>query len=69
MSKLGVLETENQRLTYEASQKTIEDLRQMYDSGRLELNPSFQRESVWRERDRMKLVESILRMKGGLSFF
>jgi 5-methylcytosine-specific restriction endonuclease McrA len=40
--------------------KTVQDLINLYNNGQLNLNPSFQRDSVWRERDRSKLIESIL---------
>src|SRR5947208_17143238 len=46
---------------YKTTTKSILDLFHLYDQGHLELEPGFQRQSVWRERDRAKLIESILR--------
>ena len=40
---------------------TIADLMARYDNGVLNLSPAFQRKSVWRDRDRSLLVESLLR--------
>lgn len=40
---------------------TIADLMARYDNGVLNLSPTFQRKSVWRDRDRNLLVESLLR--------
>lgn len=37
------------------------DLLNLYRGDNLNLNPGFQRQSVWSERDRAKLIESILR--------
>src|SRR5664280_3713561 len=42
-------------------QKTVQDLVHLHQSGKLNLSPGFQRDSVWTERDRAKLLESILR--------
>src|SRR5688572_11318094 len=41
--------------------KTIQDIVNCYVNGHLNLSPGFQRDSVWNERDRQKLIESILR--------
>src|SRR5882757_10098565 len=41
--------------------RSIIDLCHMYERGRLDLAPGFQRQSVWKERDRAKLIDSILR--------
>ena len=41
--------------------KPIHDLVNLYNNGQLNLNPGFQRKSVWVARDRKKLIESILR--------
>jgi hypothetical protein len=41
--------------------KSIIDLVNLYDGGRLNLSPGFQRQSVWKDRDRAKLIDSILR--------
>ncbi len=40
---------------------TIADLMARYENGVLNLSPTFQRKSVWRDRDRNLLVESLLR--------
>jgi len=48
-------------INYTSDQKTILDLQNMYQNGQLDLNPGFQRSSVWTERDRAKLINSILR--------
>ncbi|MGI9069018.1 MAG: DUF262 domain-containing protein [Pyrinomonadaceae bacterium] len=48
-------------INYTSDQKTILDLQNMYENGQLNLNPGFQRSSVWTERDRAKLINSILR--------
>jgi uncharacterized protein with ParB-like and HNH nuclease domain len=37
------------------------DIVNLYEDGLLNLEPGFQRQSVWSERDRAKLIESILR--------
>lgn len=39
---------------------TVKDILLHYEDGSLELSPGFQRKSVWRQRDRALLVESIL---------
>lgn len=41
--------------------RTVQDLMNLYDDGNLNLSPGFQRDSVWTERDRAKLVDSIVR--------
>lgn len=48
-------------ITHKATAKSVLDLIYMYESGRLNLEPGFQRQSVWNARDRAKLIESILR--------
>lgn len=48
-------------ITYHSDQKTILDLQNMFRNGQLELNPGFQRSSVWTDRDREKLINSVLR--------
>lgn len=44
---------------FEPTTKTIQDLVNHYESGQLELSPAFQRKSVWAQRDRLKLIDSI----------
>lgn len=48
-------------ITHKATTKSILDLKNLYDHGHLNLEPGFQRQSVWNERDRAKLIDSILR--------
>jgi uncharacterized protein with ParB-like and HNH nuclease domain len=48
-------------LTHKTQTKSILDLQNLYDHGHLNLKPDFQRQSVWAERDRAKLMDSILR--------
>ncbi|MBK6407913.1 MAG: DUF262 domain-containing protein [Holophagales bacterium] len=38
-----------------------QDVIHLYEKGRLNLSPGFQRDSVWTDSDRQKLIESILR--------
>lgn len=47
-------------LRYEHRTQTIDDLIRLYEDGCLNLEPGFQRKSVWRDTDRRKLVESIM---------
>ena len=42
-------------------EKTVLQFAHLLESGRLHLNPSFQRQSVWTEGDRKKLILSLLR--------
>src|SRR5712692_9368047 len=51
----------NVNITHKATTKSILDLRNLYERGNLNLEPGFQRQSVWTERDRAKLIDSILR--------
>ncbi len=48
-------------IRYSAQTRTVQDLVHLFQDGQLNLNPGFQRESVWSDRDRAKLVDSILR--------
>src|SRR5258708_39987925 len=48
-------------ITHKTTTKSILDLQNLYEHGNLNLHPGFQRQSVWNERDRAKLIESILR--------
>src|SRR5947207_3903084 len=52
---------EMKELIYKPQTKTVLDLVNLYQSARLNLNPEFQRNSVWLSKDRKKLIESILR--------
>ncbi len=48
-------------LTHKTTTKSVLDLVNLYENDNLNLEPGFQRQSVWSERDRAKLIESILR--------
>ena len=48
-------------LRHDMYQKTVQDIVNLYENGHLNLSPGFQRDSVWTERDRAKLVDSIMR--------
>lgn len=48
-------------LSHRPETKTITDLVNLYAKDQLNLEPGFQRQSVWAERDRSKLIDSILR--------
>jgi hypothetical protein len=48
-------------LTHRPETRTIQDIENLYKNGLLNLEPGFQRQSVWSERDRAKLMDSILR--------
>src|SRR4051812_40495039 len=50
-----------QRLSHRPETKTVTDLANLYEDGLLNLSPGFQRQSVWSERDRAKLIDSVLR--------
>ena len=43
----------------EYDSKTVQELVHLFNNGELNLEPGFQRESVWTERDRRKLIESL----------
>ena len=48
-------------INYHQSTKTIQDLINLHEDSHLNLEPGFQRRSVWQEKDRAKLIDSILR--------
>lgn len=48
-------------IRHKATTKSILDLQNLFKLGHLNLEPGFQRKSVWAERDRAKLIDSILR--------
>jgi len=50
-----------QQIRYEPDTKTVQDLVNLYEKKHLNLNPGFQRDSVWTTTDRKKLIDSILR--------
>src|SRR3990170_249118 len=47
-------------LNYEYGHKTVLDLRNLQQDGHLNLEPGFQRQSVWTGSDRRKLIHSVL---------
>lgn len=49
------------RLSYRHQTRTIDDLVSLYEKDQLNLEPGFQRQSVWTEKDRRKLIDSVLR--------
>jgi hypothetical protein len=48
-------------LTHQQSTKTIQDLVNLYEKKHLNLEPGFQRKSVWKVKDRANLMDSIIR--------
>lgn len=46
-------------LNFEYGDKTIQDFMNLYEKGQLNLEPGFQRDSVWTVSDRKKLIESL----------
>jgi len=48
-------------INYAPDQMSVQDIINRYEKGQLDLNPGFQRASVWRDPDRNKLIDSILR--------
>jgi len=48
-------------IRYETDQMTVQQLINLYEKDQINLEPGFQRSSVWSERDRDKLIDSILR--------
>lgn len=48
-------------INFSPQQRTVQDLINLYEKGCLNLQPGFQRSSVWKERDRAKLIDSLLR--------
>ncbi|AMN43260.1 GmrSD restriction endonuclease domain-containing protein [Rhodoplanes sp. Z2-YC6860] len=48
-------------ITHKTTTKSVLDLCNLFEGGNLNLDPGFQRQSVWKERDRAKLIDSILR--------
>ena len=49
------------KLIHRTGEKNINELLLLYKDGQLNLEPGFQRQSVWKEPDRAKLIDSILR--------
>jgi hypothetical protein len=50
-----------QNISHRPENKTITDIQNLFEDDLLNLEPGFQRQSVWSERDRAKLIDSILR--------
>jgi 5-methylcytosine-specific restriction endonuclease McrA len=50
-----------EQLHYEAQTRSVQDLVNLYRHRQLNLEPGFQRDSVWSDRDRAKLVDSVFR--------
>lgn len=48
-------------IIFDTQKKSVQDIIHYYKNQQLDLNPSFQRSSVWIDRDRAKLIDSILR--------
>ncbi len=48
-------------ITHRPGTKSIFDLRNLYERNHLNLEPGFQRDSVWKPRDRALLIDTILR--------
>ena len=48
-------------IAHKTTTKCILDLKNLFEGGHLNLEPGFQRKSVWGDRDRAKLIDSILR--------
>jgi 5-methylcytosine-specific restriction endonuclease McrA len=48
-------------LKYTFMPRNVQDIINLYENGQLNLEPAFQRASVWQERDRAKLIDSIVR--------
>jgi len=48
-------------IEYDSGAMTVQQVVLLYKNGQLDLQPGFQRESVWSESDRRKLIDSLLR--------
>jgi hypothetical protein len=48
-------------IKHKTTTKSVLDLKNLYDNGNLNLEPGFQRQSVWTIRDRESLIDSVLR--------
>lgn len=48
------------KLNYKYGHKSVQDIIGLFERGQLDLEPDFQRDSVWQLGDRQKLIESIL---------
>lgn len=52
---------DRQTISHRPETKTITDIVNLFEDDLLNLEPGFQRQSVWSDRDRAKLIDSILR--------
>ncbi|MBP1474548.1 DUF262 domain-containing protein [Frateuria sp. MAH-13] len=52
---------ESGTLTRQHETKSVLDLVNLYNQGALELSPAFQRDSVWKDTDRRKLIDTVAR--------
>src|ERR1039457_7536666 len=50
-----------QSISHRPETRTVTDIQNLFENDLLNLEPGFQRQSVWSERDRAKLIDSILR--------
>ena len=50
-----------QTLRHSSDCKLVQEIIHLYQNGNLNLEPGFQRQSVWKENDRAKLIDSIIR--------
>src|ERR1700735_2302539 len=48
------------QITFSLQTKTVIDILNMYERGQLNLEPSFQRNSIWKVKERATLIESML---------
>lgn len=53
--------SDDKPITYKPGAKTIGDLVHLFKARELNLEPGFQRRSVWNDRDRKKLIDSMIR--------
>ena len=50
-----------EEIKYSSTPKTVQDVVYLFENKHLNLSPGFQRDSVWGEKDRQKLIDSIIR--------
>jgi uncharacterized protein with ParB-like and HNH nuclease domain len=50
-----------QSISHRPENRTVTDIQNLFEDNLLNVVPGFQRQSVWSERDRAKLIDSILR--------
>jgi len=49
-------------IDYDYGDKTVQEFVLVFKNGKLNLEPGFQRESVWSPNDRKELIDSILQI-------